>query len=411
MDPMNQMLRLCLTATKEEARAFWDAEVAPHLGIPSLSRDYTPTADQRWWLWCTKFSAQEEGIHALNRLLLTDALPWHVSQQLQREALPSVRPLPTLRTVVFPPVAGPGYVASSPCVVRNPADPEGFLVSVRHVNYAFLPDNTYPILPAYQATAPPALRDRVRTLNVLHVCSKDLTVLQTVTLEDKTSLLKWTSPVMDLEDLRLFSLPDGMLLGLAASREVLVSTQPQVVLVQVDAPGKAVREGVRLVAPKPEESEQCQKNWLPVVLPGGGPGALYVLGPEALLVSINPVTGACDVLKTWKTGLAAHAVRGGAAPVPWEQGLFLAVVHTSLQEHGIRRKYFHRFMLLASDYQPIAVSDHWNFSGTAFDAEFVISCVRASDTSFYLGYGVNDGLSKVAEVDVDAIKNLAWYKF
>ena len=412
MDPtaLNQMLRLCLSGGKEEARAFWDAQIAPHLGDLALGKAYTPTADQRWWLWCTKFSEHAQGAHALQRLLLTDTLPWNVGQQLLKEALPSIRALPSVRTVVFPPVAGAGYVASSPCIVPNPDDPEGFLVSVRHVNYEFLPNNRYPILPAYQASVPAALKDCVRTKNVLHVCTKDLTLLQTVPLEDKTTFLKWPSSVLDLEDLRLFSLPDGMLLGLAASREVLVSTQPQCVLVHVDAPGKAVRDGVRLLAPKAEETELCQKNWLPVALPDGMPGALYLLGPEAILVAINPVTGVCDPVRSWTTGLASHAVRGGAAPVPWEHGLFIAVVHTSLQEQGVRRRYVHRFLLLAEDYRPLALSEHWNFSGQALHAEFVISCVRASESTYYLGYGENDGVSKVAEVAVDVIKDLHWYK-
>lgn len=411
---LNEFLRRCLTGTKDDALAFWKSQVVPQMSETTTcvaSAEYNPTVDNRWWLWCDRYDERAQGEQALQRLLLTHRLSWEVSQSLQKAALPFVLALPTLRTVVFEPSAGPGYVASSPFVLRNPDDPTGFLVSVRHVNYLFTEDNQYPLIPEYVASAPPATRGCVRTRNVLHVCSSDLTTLKKEVLEDHTSLLRWPSPVLDLEDLRLVALPSGALVGVAASREVVVSTSPQPVLVSVSWPNKECTGGVRLRPHAPDLEAVPQKNWLPFwchkthrLL------AFYAYGPEAVLYAIDPTTGTCTVDKTWTTRLAAHAVRGGAPPVPWEDGLFLSVVHTSLQAPGVRRKYFHRFVLHAPDYQPIAISQQWNFSGTAYDAEFVISCAPASAGTYYLGYGQNDGISNVAEVSSDTIKGLWWYK-
>ena len=411
---LQEFLRLCIVGTKEASLEYWNTKVLPLLSENSLCvarPDYAVTADQRWWLWCDRHGEASRGEQALQRLLLTHRIGWEPSQTLQRAALPFVLTLPTLRTVVFEPAAGPGYVASSPFVLPNPDDPSGFLVSVRHVNYRFTEDNQYPLLPEYVATAPPALRACVRTKNVIHVCSGSLEIQNTSVLEDHTSLLRWPSPVLDLEDLRLVPLPSGALVGVAASRELLVSTLPQPVLVSVSWPQKKCTGGVRLRPHAVGLEDLPQKNWLPFwctttqrLL------AFYCYGPEAILYVIEPNTGTCAVDKTWTTGLSMHAARGGAPPVPWEEGMYLSVVHTSLQVQGVRRKYFHRFVLHTADYQPVAISQQWNFSGTAYDAEFVISCARAGADSYYLGYGQNDGVSKVAEVAVATIKGLWWYK-
>jgi len=411
---LNEFLRLCLVGTKEGSLEYWKREVVPRVSEKTTciaSSEYLPMVDNRWWLWCERHNERAQGEQALQRLLLTHRLSWDVSQTLQKAALPFVLALPTVRTVVFEPAAGPGYVASSPFVLPNPDDPSGFLVSVRHVNYRFTEDNNYPLIPDYVATAPPRLRECVRTKNVLHVCSGALAIQATAVLEDHTSLLRWPSPVLDLEDLRLVALPSGALVGVAASRELVVSTLPQPVLVSVSWPKKECTGGVRLRPHDRALEESAQKNWLPFwckdtqrLL------AFYSYGPEAILYVIEPNTGTCTVDKTWKTGVAMHAARGGAPPVLWEAGMYLSVVHTSLQSQGVRRKYFHRFVLHGADYQPLAISQQWNFSGTSYDAEFVISCARASEGTYYLGYGQNDGVSKVAEVSSDTIKGLWWYK-
>ena len=411
---LNAFLRLCLTGSKDDALAYWKSEVVPNVSEKNMcvaSTEYNPTVDTRWWMWCERHDERSQGEQALQRLLLSHRVSWEVSQTLQKSALPFVLMLPTVRTVVFEPSAGPGYVASSPFVIPNPDDPKGFLVNVRHVNYRFTEDNQYPLLPDYVATAPTSTRKCVRTRNVIHVCASDLTTLKKEVLEDHTSLFRWPSPVLDLEDLRLVALPSGALVGIAASREVVVSTLPQPVLVSVSWPKKECTGGVRLRPHTLDLEAVPQKNWLPFwcnqtkrLL------AFYAYGPEAIIYVIEPNTGTCTVDKTWTTGLAMHAARGGAPPVQWEDGLFLSVIHTSLQAQGVRRKYFHRFVLHAADYQPLAISQQWNFSGTAYDAEFVISCARASESTYYLGYGQNDGVSKVAEVSSDTIKGLWWYK-
>ena len=413
-EALNEFLRRCIVETKATALEYWTTTVKPLLSDDTLCvarPDYPVKADQRWWLWCDRFNEVAQGEQALSRLLLTHRLAWDASQGLQRSALKHVLTLPTRRTVVFEPSAGPGYVASSPFVLPNPDDPTGFLVSVRHVNYRFTEDNHYPLLPEYVAAAPQALRHCVRTVNVLHVCSGTLDIQATAVLKDNTALLRWPSPVLDLEDLRLVAMPSGALLGVAARRELVVSALPQPVLVSVSWSKKECTGGVRLRPHDRALEEQCQKNWLPFwcqrtqrLL------AFYCYGPEATLYAVEPTTGTCTVDKTWTTGVSMHAARGGAPPVPWEGGMFLSVVHTSLQDPGVRRKYFHRFVLHAADYQPVAISQQWNFSGTAFDAEFVISCAQAGPETYYLGYGQNDGTSKVAEVAVETIKGLWWYK-
>jgi len=409
---LNAFLKACFASTKEEALALWDATIRPLLTEEHQNvahPDYSVTADQRWWLWCERFKEEAQGEQALQRLLLSSRLSWEASQSLQRKALGYVLPLPTVRTVVFKPAAGRGYVASSPFVLPNPKG--GILVNVRHVNYQFTPDNNYPLLPEYVASAPTHLKNRVRTVNVIHTCADDLTIESTTVLKDHTTFMKWPSPVLDLEDLRLVALPSGRLLGLAASREIVVSTLPQPVLVTVDLENTECKGGVWLRAHTPDLERVTQKNWLPFwcartkkVL------VFYSYGPEAIIYEVEPTTGMCSVFRKWTTGTAMHAVRGGAPLVEWENGMYLSVVHTSLQDPGVRRKYFHRFVLHASDYQPIAMSQQWNFSGDAYDAEFVISCMRSASGSYYVGYGQNDGVSNVAEVAADTIKNLWWYK-
>jgi hypothetical protein len=411
---LKEFLKVCLTDTKEQSLAFWETKILPLVKEEYQNvahPDYYVTLDQRWWLWCERHGEIEKGRDALQRLLLTQAISWEAHQSLQKSALQNVLALPTLRKVVFAPSAGLGYLASSPFILRNPDDPTGFLVNVRHVNYRFTEDNKYPLIEEYVASTSGVLQKCVRTKNVIHVCSSDLSILSTHDLEDKTSLLKWPSPVLDLEDMRLVALPSGTLVGVAASREVVVSTLPQPVLVNVNWVKKECTRGVRLRPHLRELEQVCQKNWLPFwckqtqrLL------AFYTYGPKAILYAVEPNTGTCTIDKEWDTGLSMHTARGGAPPVPWEDVLFLSVVHTSLQSPNVRRKYFHRFVLHASDYRPVAISQQWNFSGKDYDAEFVISCARASESSYYLGYGQNDGVSNVAEVSIDTIKGLWWYK-
>lgn len=411
---LQTFLKLTLTAPKEEALAFWVSEVQPQITEAQQTvahAEYKVALDQRWWAWCKRYQELAQGRDALQRLLLSDKISWEVQQTFQENALASVVPLTTVRTVVFAPSAGPGYVASSPFVLRNPADPEGFLVNVRHVNYRFTEDNQYPLLEEYVATAPKAVRSCVRTKNVVHVCAPDLTIRTTVELADQTTLLRWPSPVLDLEDVRLVALPGGLLKGVAASREVVVSTLPQPVLFSVDLVEKACKQGIRLRRDDPALERVCQKNWLPFWCEATQRLlAFYAYGPTAVVVELDPNTGVCNVVKEWVTGVSMRAASGGAPPVAWEGSSYLSVVHTSLQQPGVRRKYVHRFVLHDADYRPVAISQQWNFSGAAYDAEFVISCARATATTYYLGYGQNDGVSKVAEVATDTIKALWWYK-
>lgn len=407
-------LRLVLTDTKEASLAFWEANVRPTLknndDLSVAHTTYTPLLDQRWWMWCERYD-RTKGTHALQRLLLTSQLKWEASQTLQQSALPDIMRIPVVRTTTFAPSAGSGYVASSPYILPNPDEPTEFLVFVRHVNYTFTEKNEYPLLPEYVKSAPRATRDCVRTKTVAHVCTQALDIRTTGLLTDHSSFIRWPSPVLDLEDLRIVALPSGSLVGVASSREVVVSTLPQPVLVYVSWANKEIIGGVRLIPHAKELECIPQKNWLPFwCTKSQRLLAFYAYGPEAVLYAIDPCTGACTVDQSWKTGLAMHACRGGAPPVPWEDGMFISAVHTSLQTPNVRRKYFHRFVLHASDYRPVAISQQWNFSGEAYDAEFVISCARASPSSFYIGYGQNDGASIVAEVSTDTIKDLWWYK-
>lgn len=404
---MEEFLRLCFEKKKDEALEVWTTKVRPPTHTLG-SADYTPVYDQRWWLWCTTFQEQTKGVEALERLLLSATLKYPVQQTFLGNAATQIRALPVRRRVGFPPTLGPGWMASSPSLLVNPLDPEGFLVCVRHVNYRFLPDNTYPLVPEYEATTKDPYKGKVRTRYHVHVVNQALEIQTSVELKDNTSILRWPSPVLDLEDLRLVALPSGKLVGLAASRELIPSTLPQVALVSVSLEKKEMTQGTRLFPHIPEASAECQKNWMPFWNARAKElQAFYVLGPEAVVLRLDPVSGVSRVAASWPTRLAPHSVRGGAPPVPWNDG-FLSVVHTSLQPPGVRRKYFHRFVRHTSDYRPVAVSSLWNFSGSDLDAEFVLGCVRASPTSLYLGYGQNDNACWVAEVEDATVEGLVW---
>jgi hypothetical protein len=417
-DAVNRFSRACVVGTEKEALDIWRESILPLLTNDVLcvaSADYAVNAEKAWWFFCKKFNRLQDGEDAMQRLMLSHHVPWKQMQSLLEAARAYTIQLRPLRTVTLPSFCGKGFRASSPSIVPNPDDPSGFLVNIRHVNYYYEENshNSYPLLDDYLAQTPDPREHVVKTQNVLAVCDANMRVLQSFPLEDETSVLKWPSPVRGMEDLRLVSLPNGKLVAVGISRETRATTMPQPVLMTVDWPKKRCTGGIVLQAHVPEADVLPQKNWLPFwdtesqrLL------AFFSMGPRAIVYAIEASSGQCSPVSQWTTGAAQTAVSGGAPPVPWENGMFLSVVHTSYHPPNKRRQYFHRFVLHAKapSYQPLAVSQLWNFSGVAYDTEFVLSCAKASPVSYWIGYSQNDNACHLAEVSIETIKDLTWYK-
>lgn len=113
--------------------------------------------------------------------------------------------------------------------------------------------------------------------------------------------------------------------------------------------------------------------------------------------------GVCKKIfeKTYEKDISSF--RGSSPPVLYNDG-WLMVIHQVLYNNNQKRKYFHRFVWISTDYESMRYSVPFFIESP--NIEYTLGlCKKHNSTSFYFLYSVNDNCSKVAELEAKTIES------
>lgn len=404
---LGQIWKLIESKHWDEANKFWETQIEPKYkeleNTTMISyNEESRLADVQWVNLQANQNQAKKCRSALERLILTNSIHWQKAVPC-KAILENLAPaLQVSRRLKFADIGISDYKPTNPSIVASPIVPGEWWVNVRYVNYHCNEKNEYHCNNPNEKV--------VHTKSVFYAISKTFQTTCTFIWEDKTTFLKWPSPVMDLEDVRIVT-RGNELLCTATSREVLASTEPQIVLCKMNIQTRKITGGLRLIAPKLDEQYVCQKNWLPFVDSTGSLCVVYTFGPMFQILEVDEITGQCTVKHEFPTGLRFQDVRGGSAPVPMKfrnQAGYICTVHYAYDQPNVRRHYLHRFIWLDMQYRPKYVSQSWTLHGAPLGIEFVMSAVASGD-SILLSYGKNDIEAYLAEVAVSTICDLEYF--
>ncbi len=297
------------------------------------------------------------------------------------------------------------FNATNPSIIPNPEVPDEFIINVRHVNYHCDEKNKY------HCNDPK--EQKVHTKAYLYFMDKTLaTTKKVILLTDRTEFVKFPSTVEDLEDVRLFVRNKYDIWCTATSRQYFSNTTPQIILSQINYPDKTIVGGIRLIAHDYNIQNDVQKNWLPFIDKQEKLKCIFGFGPQCIIYNIDELTGRCTVAHSYPTNLSFQQNRGGSAPIPFTitntNVAYMCTVHFAYDQAHVRRKYFHRFIFMNSEYKPVYISRSFTFF-KEHDIEFILSCCIASPTSLFFGVGRNDVKAYIMEVSNDSIRDIPRY--
>lgn len=221
------------------------------------------------------------------------------------------------------------YRPMNPSIVRTKS---GYLMTVRTVNYS-QKDSVYTYLDG---------SGRINTRNLLVTLDKQLKVIGQIEIVDKVGK-EVASMVTGIEDIRLFGKVVANSISFTGGNRMTVDV-PQIVFGQIDVTTGEVTQKALIIGPYGEA--ECEKNWLPFVkdsqvhvIHDHDPFlVMRVVGGEKR-GEIHVITGEKLYSKEFNR---FDAFRGGAGPIPFEDG-YLSIVHEVIMK-GSERAYWHRFV-------------------------------------------------------------------
>lgn len=233
----------------------------------------------------------------------------------------------------------------------------------------------------------------IDTINWLYQLKDDLT-LDRATMLHNEEIEPQYKLVRGYEDMRLFGHAETFFFS-ATCRDRLASGTPQQVLGHIDvATGKTIFHHAM------SDGSQCEKNWMPVILHGGG---LFAYRLNKFVTVRGNTTVEHDV------GLDVSGIAGGSQLIPFMKG-YLCLVHEGRQrpDGSPLRYYSHRFAWLDCDFKlrkltrPFCLNDR--------QIEFAAGlCWHPDGKRLVLSYGLRDEEAVLATVDADELNHWLWH--
>ena len=226
-----------------------------------------------------------------------------------------------------------------------------------------------------------------RSRNLFCGLTGDLEVVTAMEMMDLDPAERVSAPSYGYEDLRLFSLGDG--LGASATVLDRAPGKVEMALLELSPAREIVRAQVqRTAAP-------IEKNWMPIP-PHAGKDVRWVYSVDPTIVK---TVGHLVPELVWPSPWSLSEVRGGSPLLPLLGG-HLAVVHETVSvRRGYGRAYLHRFLTFDEDLRVVLASEPFSFRG--HDFEFCAGLARHPTRSkrLVLSFGVEDREAWLAEVD------------
>jgi hypothetical protein len=184
---------------------------------------------------------------------------------------------------------------------------------------------------------------------------------------------------------------------------------PRVVLGLMTPDLCGVERVMRLDYGKQGEGDR-EKNWVPW---SRGDDLLLIYSYDPFVVlRVDTETGACAEVQRWTPPFNASRWKGSTAPVPWEDGHWLMLVHETAYMLGSDSQwaysvYAHRFVELEDDTLTVTRYSRpftWERQGTAGACiEYAAGLVR-HDAGLIVTYGVEDREAAWAEIAPETVE-------
>ncbi len=278
----------------------------------------------------------------------------------------------------FPFTPEEGWHACNPSIVLKGGI---YTAIVRTVNYTINPDGSY--------NYPGVVRTRsfaVRLDETMHPIGSP------VELEQPPKEVE-EALIVGFEDLRIVDLNDHELRAIGTRCDMSPTGIPEMWMGKWD-----LTTGKLIGAPgQCSYSKFPEKNWLPI----GDGKFLYGHNPIAI---VNPIGEVCET-RTPTHDLSGF--RGGAAPVPYLDGLLYVIHEVTVRPSEKKRTYLHRFVhAVNGDWGTLRISRPFLLNGKP-GIEFCAGMApSATGRGFVLVYGVEDNTAWYARVQPEAIEAL-----
>lgn len=278
-----------------------------------------------------------------------------------------------------------GYHPMNPSIIKTDT---GYIINLRHVNYTVSPILKY------------SYTDYIHTRNVLLFFDTNLYLENVHELKDN---FEHTGLVRGFEDVRLYGSP-GDLHAIATS--CLETGTPNIYHLKIN--NFKITDIKRLIYPKAENSNQCEKNWLPINSTDTYVDLIYKYDP-LILLRYDYSTSKINILSSEETDYYFDTFRGSAC-CPFEDG-YLVITHEVYNkeiEHdgkrGMTRLYFHRFMIIDDKY--MIRKSSYPFYLFKQGVEYVCGVAHGHNGKIIITMGEDDHKAYIVEVEVETVRRL-----
>ncbi|MCH9626758.1 MAG: hypothetical protein S4CHLAM2_03860 [Chlamydiales bacterium] len=337
---------------------------------------------------------KEEGMEAVNRLLLNREVPQSVKEWAHRTALYYVQNLPDASyepiAVELPPLregSDAYYCPLNPSIQKTD---RGYNLICRAVNYTQKGGTGHRSRDPDDST--------IRTKNFFLEYDKKLKLLSQKEITETLSRPRHSSQVEGLEDCRLVEM-NGESWFTCSTFDYRPATVSQV-LCKLGGKASAQRMQVKTFVPMDGGKNWCEKNWLPFSYQGEL-CVVYLCDPFTVY-QVDKKTGACKLIKEYMPPLDLSRFRGSAAPIAFEDG-YLMMIHEVVV--GQERTYLHRFVYLDQELNLKKLSKPFTFQHQGVE----YCCGMATDhsqTECILSVGIEDREAHLCRLSLETIRSL-----
>jgi hypothetical protein len=223
---------------------------------------------------------------------------------------------------------------------------------------------------------------------------ENLRTLSTVRIDEPTDDVLPHCRIRGFEDVRLISC-GAVLRGVATVMDRVPREQAQVVVFELTTRGE-----VPWMALQHFGTGRWQKNWLPFC-DDNGLGLVYTTAPTQVM-RFDETSRQCTPWRSFEDASPVGELRGGSPLIPFDGG-WLYVVHQTFGGVWYTRRYLHRFVFLAADFSPRAMSPAFYFFEPLI--EFCAGMVESADgRKLHLSVGRLDREAWFVTLDAAAVR-------
>jgi len=364
--------------------------------IVEIEKNPFSTANEDLSIVCYYLGKKEEGRIANERVLAGS-----FDQQKKNQALANLifylNPLEIKKKYEIKFTLPYNYFPSSPSIIQ---DGDGYIYNIRAVNYKIRENGSYDVKDE---------KNIVRTRNFILKLDKDFNIISDFELGSDLSVLnpRYSSHILGLEDVRVFSDNDNNKYFFATCCETLPKFCPRIVFGSYDDEGNLLF--LKALQIPDSSNDNCEKNWLPFVTEDNRVRFIYSFSPLKIYEVDTETFNVKLILEKkeeiFKDELRDHVFRdyefrGSSPPIRYNDG-WLLTIHQVL--YTTPRKYYHRFVWYNKDFTERKYGPLFYFEKIGI--EYNLSICFKGDNELLITYSVNDGCQKICSISEKTLQD------